>query len=100
MKRGWEVTLKDNTILSEDIVEWKKVPKAEIKMLSLLYDGRRWDLLDREAYFIRNSASMVPGVQESFQVEKRAIGYYEGNTKVLYVINEHTGKFDLVVEGG
>jgi len=98
MQRGWEVELKDGTVLNEDSCKWKDVPKIKIKRLSLYYDGRHWDLQDKEAYFIRNSASMVPGIQESYQVEKRSIGYYEGANKVIYEVNELTGEMRIKVE--
>ena len=98
MTRGWVVELDDGQILSEENTEWKKVPKIKIKKLSLLFDGRRWDLSDKQAYFIRNSASMVPGIQESFQIEKRTIGYYEGAEKVSYTVNELTGEFKMSID--
>jgi hypothetical protein len=98
LRRGWIVELDDGKILSEEDVEWREVPKIRIKKLSLLFDGRRWDLFDKQAYFIRNSASVVPGVQESFQIEKRTIGYYEGAEKVSYTINEMTGEFKITID--
>jgi hypothetical protein len=101
MQRGWQVELNDGTILNEDNTEWRNVPKIKIKILSLLYDGRRWDLSDKQAYFIRNKASMVPGVSESFRVERRCIGYYDGAKKIHYVVDEATGKFEMeVIDNG
>lgn len=97
MTRGWQVELFDGSILKEDTTNWKDVPKIKIKTLSLLYDGRRWDLEGKQAYFIRNKASMVPGVLESFRVEQRVIGYYNGAEKVHYVIEEDTGNFSMCV---
>ena len=98
MLRGWQVELKDGTVLSENNTKWKDVPKIKINKLSLLFDGRRWDLTDKQAYFIKNKASMVPGIKESFQIEKRCIGYYEGAQKVHYIVEESTGKFHMEVE--
>ena len=98
MRRGWEVELKDGTVINEDQMPWKKVPKINIIRLSLLYDGRRWDLHNKQAYFIRTQASMVPGVQASFTVEKRTIGYYEGAVKIHYTVCDHTGQFNMKVE--
>lgn len=95
--RYWEVELKDGTIMREGIVEWKEVPKKAIVRLSLFYDGRRWDLTGKEAYFIKNRASMVPGIKESFRMERRTIGFYEGAKKICYHVDEHTGKFDMEV---
>ena len=98
MTRGWEVELYNGDIYQEDSYEWREVPKIQIKRLTLFFDGRRWDLQDKQAYFIRNTASVVPGVQESYQVEKRCIGYYEGADKVCYIINEFTGELQIKVE--
>lgn len=97
MDRGWEVELNDGSILKEKNCEWKDVPKINIKRLTLHFDGRRWDLAGKQAYFIKNSASMVPGVQESFRIEKRCIGYYEGAEKVFYEVDEITGAFKMYV---
>ena len=98
MTRGWEVELLDGTLMNENGYEWREIPKKKIKRLTLYFDGRRWDLTGKQAYFIRNSASCVPGIQESFQVEKRCIGYYEGADKVCYIVDEWTGEFKMKVE--
>ncbi len=98
MQRGWEVLLYDGSRMTEDTHEWREVPKIQIKQLSLLFDTRRWDLTGKAAYFIRNTASVVPGSQESFRIERRCIGYYEGATKVFYAVDENTGEFKMFVE--
>lgn len=97
MRRGWEVQYKDGTIVNETQLPWRKVVKRNIHRLSLFFDGRRWDLIGKEAYFVENSASIVPGIQESFQIEKRKIGFYEGATKVYYIVDEFTGAFKMEV---
>jgi len=97
MKRGWSVELKDGTILCEDEIDWKKVPKKAIVRLTLHYDGRRWDLSGKAAYGIKTRCSMIPGIKESFQIERRTIFYYEGATKVCYHVDEATGRFNLEV---
>lgn len=98
MTRGWIVTLEDGSIMQESDFDWREVPKGKIKQLSMLFDGRRWDISNKDAYFVRTSASVVPGCQQSFQVEKRSIGYYEGKEKISYVINEFTGDCRIVVD--
>ena len=97
MERGWEVELNDGTIYKEANCSWREIPKLQIKRLSLLFDGRRWDLTNKEAYFIRNSASVSPGGND-VRTEKRCIGYYEGKDKVHYIINEHTGEMKIKIE--
>lgn len=96
---GWEVELNNGDVLKEGKVEWRNVPKKDIIRLSLFhFSGRRWDLFDKEAYFVRNTASMVPGIQESTRIEKRCIGYYEGNKKVHYMVDEPTGVLEILIE--
>jgi len=97
MQRGWEVELFNKVILKEGELDWKKVPKNQIARLSLFYDQRRWDLTGKEAYFVKYRASMVPGIQASFRIERRTIGYYEGANKVCYHVEEGSGKFSMEV---
>lgn len=97
MQRGWEVELFNNVILQEGELDWKKVPKNQIARLSLFYDGRRWDLTAKEAYFVKYRASVVPGIQNSFRIERRTIGYYEGAKKICYHVEEGSGKFSMEV---
>lgn len=97
MNRGWEVELKDGTIMQEGAIDWKQVPKKAIIRLTMYYDGRRWDLTDKEAYFVKYRASIVPGITESFRLERRTIGFYEGSNKVCYHVDEVTGRFNLEV---
>ena len=100
MRRGWEVLLNNGEVMNEEFYTWRDVPNNDIKCLSLLFDGRRWDISGKQAYFIKNRASMVPGIKESFQVERRCVGYYEGATKVYYIVDEFTGKFVIKVDDG
>jgi len=97
MRRGWEVELSNGVILRESDLDWKKVPKNQIVRLSLLYDGRIWNLSGKEAYFVKYRASVVPGIAESFRVERRTIGFYEGAKKICYHVEESTGKFSMEV---
>lgn len=96
--RGWIVKLKDGTQIFEGQKEWREVPKKDIESLSLVYDGRRWDLSDKQAYFVTTRASMVPGFAESFQVDTRTVGFYEGATKVHYTVDEFSGAFAIKVQ--
>jgi len=97
MNRYWEVQLKDGTVLREGKTEWKEVPKRDIIRLTLFFDQRRWDLTGKEAYFVKYRASVVPGIQDSFRIERRTIGWYEGAKKVCYHVEESTGKFSMEV---
>ena len=97
MYRGWEVLLNNGEILREDTTEWREVPKGKIKKLSLIHDAKRWDIENKEAYFIKNRASVVPGINSSFRIEKRYVGWYEGKDKIAYVVDEHTGDCQLKI---
>lgn len=97
MQRYWEVELKDGTIIREGQMEWREVPKKAIIRLSLFFDGRSWHLTNKEAYFVKYRASMIPGIQESFRLERRTIGFYEGRSKVCYHVDETTGRFYMEV---
>lgn len=97
-RRGWEVQLKDGIVLNENQTTWKEIPKNQITRLTLHYDGRRWDLEDKQAYFVQNRASVVPGFSESFQIEQRTVGFYEGATKIYYTVDEFTGRFNMRAE--
>lgn len=98
IRRGWEVEYSDGTIINENQMDWKKIPKVGIVRATLHYDGRRWDVHNKVAYVQKKRASMIPGVQESFVIESRSIGYYEGNKKIWYTVNEFTGQMNMEVK--
>ena len=101
MRRGWCVEYNNGTVINEDQMEWKKLPKINMIRLTLHYDGREWSIHDKVAYLQKKQASMVPGVNESFQIESRSIGYYDiidgKNCKVWYTVEEDTGKMIMEV---
>lgn len=97
MKRGWEAELTNGAIIREGELDWKKVPKNQISRLSLFYDNRSWHLTGKEAYFVKYRASVVPGIGDSFRLERRTIGFYEGSKKICYHVEESTGRFTMEV---
>jgi len=96
--RGWEIEYVDGTTVNEEQEEWTKVPKQNIVRLTLHYDGRRWDINDKIVYFQKKTASVVPSIPDSFRIEARSIGYYEGTNKILYTVDEHTGRMQMEVK--
>jgi hypothetical protein len=96
--RGWEVIYQDGTKINEDQAEWKEIPKVGIKSVILHYDGRSWPLDNKLVYFQKKRASMIPNIPGSFRVESRTIGYYEDYNKIMYTVDEHTGKMTMTVE--
>ena len=95
--RGWEIEYNDGTIINEDQMNWTKVPKANIKRLILHYDGRMWVIENKPEYFQKKKASVVSGIPDSFRVESRTIGYYDGYNKVAYTVDEFTGRMKMEV---
>lgn len=98
MRRYWEVEYSDGTIINEDQQDWKKIPKIDMVRLTLHYDGRRWDLHNKVAYLQKKRGSIIPNIPGSFCIESRSIGYYEGNQKIWFTVNEATGQMKLEVE--
>jgi hypothetical protein len=102
MIRGWEIEYADGTVVDEDQMDWKKAPKLNIVRVTLRYDGREWNITGKSVYVQKKRASMVPGIQDSFQVESRSIGYYDTvdgkDVKVWYTVTEETGKMNITVE--
>jgi len=97
--RGWEIEYEDGSTIDEDSADWKTVSKNNIVRLTLRFDGRQWDLSGKQNYVQKKNGSAVPGVQDSFRIESRSIGYYENNTKVMYTVNENTGKMKMEIRG-
>jgi hypothetical protein len=98
--RGWETELESGKIIREGECDWKSIPIKEIIRLSLLFDGRRWDLKGKRNYFQkkRGSAPLFTFNMYDFTVESRTIGYYdEKGQKVCYTVDEHTGNFKLEI---
>jgi len=98
IRRGWEVEYENGSIINENQMEWRKLPKTDMVRVTLHFDGRRWDIHNKIAYIQKKKASVVPGVPDSFRVESRSIGYYEGNKKVWYTVDEFTGQMRMEVK--
>jgi len=96
--RGWEVEYGDGSTINEDQADWKNISKNNIVRLTLHFDGRQWDLYGKQNYIQKKNGSAIPGVRDSFRIESRSIGYYDTNTKVMYTVNENTGKMKMEVK--
>lgn len=96
--RGWEAAYEDGTVITEDQAEWKEIPKVGIKRLSLHFDGKQWDLVGKQVYFQKKRASVIPNIPGSFRVESRTIGFYEDYHKVMYTVDENTGRMTMEVK--
>lgn len=100
IRRGWEVEYTDGTTINEDQADWKDIPKQNMIRLTLYYDGRQWDLCNREVYFQKKRAyiDVMGGVMGDHVIYSRSIGYYDGNNKILYTVNEATGRMQMEVK--
>ena len=96
--RGWEAEYHDGTVVNEEQADWKEIPKVGIKRLTLHHDGKRWDLENKVVYFQKKRASVIPSIPNSFRIESRTIGYYEDTNKILYTVDENTGRMKMEVK--
>lgn len=106
MPKGWIVQYEDGRIITEykdgKQIDWRTVPKVKIKTLSLKWHNRFWTLHGKEVYLQKKRGWIVPvaGVEMQPNIEYRFIGYWEGNNKVYYRVDERTGQMSMVVEDG
>lgn len=102
LSKGWFVVYKDGTVSTEDEVTWNKVHKDEIKIMGLKWHDKFWTIPDKSPYippFKRGCSTFASSgavIQEVACIE-RGIGYYEGASKVIYRVNEFTGKMRMEV---
>jgi hypothetical protein len=97
LSRGWFVVYKDNTVQTEDEVTWNKVRKGDIKMVGLKWFDKFWTIPNKTAYVPPFKRGTVSDVFPDIQCLERCIGYYEGKDKVIYRVNEFTGKMYMQV---
>ena len=105
MPKGWVVSYEDGTIITEydrdgKECNWRKIPKVGIKSVSIKWYGKHWTIHGKQHYFQKKRGWVnpaIPGAQEA-NVETRCIGYWEGNDKIMYVVDEITGDMKIVVE--
>lgn len=105
MSKGWVVHYEDGTILTEyDFVgnstDWREVPKKGIKSLSLKWYGKHWSIYGKDIYLQKKRGWVIPvfGLEQEVSVQSRSIGYWEGNNKIFYQVDEQTGQMKMVVE--
>ena len=97
-RRYWELEYSDGRIITENQMEWGDAPKINIVRLTLHYDGRCWNINNKPAYVQKKRGSVAPGGGD-FIVLSRSIGFYEGNKKIFYTVDEFTGQMKIEVKG-
>ena len=77
MEKGFLVEYEDGKVITEEQMEWNKVPKAKIKKLVMKWHNKSWEVPGPHCFqFKRASAPMYgPSVHK---LEARVIGYFEG----------------------
>lgn len=102
--KGWFVVYKDGTLVTENQCDWNKVKKPEIHILGLKWGEKYWSIKGKSAYiqFKRGSVPFRPAAisndpNSDYRCEARYIGYYEGAKKVLYRVDELSGRMTLEV---
>jgi hypothetical protein len=101
LSKGWFVVNKDSFVITENEIEWSQIKKTEIKTLGLKWHDKIWTITDKAPYvqFKRGSVSFSPaGFDNEVQCTERCIGYYEGSSKVIYRVDEFTGRMRMCVE--
>lgn len=102
LSKGWFVVCNDESLIIEGEMDWLKVKKGEIKILGLKWHDKFWTISGKTAYIQlkRGSAgfSASGDMDSSITCEERCIGYYEGELKVIYRVNERTGKMTPTVK--
>jgi len=104
LSKGWVVVYLDGTVVVEGDVPWSQVVKRKVASLHLKWYDRFWDIIGKDSYvcFQRKSVPFNPGGgSSSASIEERCIGFYdEAGRKVIYAVNEHTGRMSLRVKEG
>lgn len=105
MQKGWVVQYEDGRILTEYdrdgvCLNWRTVPKVGIKSLSLKWYNKHWTLYGKSIYLQKKRGWVVPvaGVDQEANIQYRYIGYWEGNNRVFYQVDESTGQMKMLVE--
>ncbi len=104
MPRGWVVQYKDDSVVCENEMPWNKVPnKKEIKRVILKWEDRIWSLDNKDHYTVPKTRGYmdVNSIGTGSQgIDSRTIGYYdvEAKCKVLYRVDEGTGRMDVETE--
>jgi hypothetical protein len=100
--RGWFVFYENGTMITEDEDEWSHIKKSNIKVLGLKWQEKMWTISGKTSYiqFKRGSVGFsISGCGGDISCEERCIGFYDGNKKVIYRVNDRTGRMTPEVRG-
>lgn len=96
LAKGWFIIYKDKTMVTENDTNWTDVDKGRILILGLKWFDKFWTINGKTAYvqFKRGSVPISPSgvcTEADIRCEERCIGYYEGNKKIIFRVNDRTG---------
>lgn len=102
---GWIVEYTDGTTVYEGELSWNKVVKRNIAALHLKWHDRMWSVKGKENYvqFKRGFVTLSPNGNFSgdSMLSERCIGFYdEKGRKIIYKVNNQTGKMTIEVRDG
>jgi hypothetical protein len=105
MSKGWIIHYNDGRTITEydkdgNQTEWRLAPKKDIKSLSLKWFNKHWSIYGKQDYLQKKKGWITPihGLEQEPNIQFRYIGYWEGNNKVFYRVDEATGDMKMVVE--
>lgn len=97
MDKGFIVEYKDGRVITEDELEWQKVPKCDIAWLKLKWYNKMWKVPGPNCFQFKRGSIPLYGAGSDVRVDYRVIGYFEGKDKILYLIDENTGQMTIKV---
>jgi len=104
LPKGWIAIYDNGDVVVEGDLPWSKVVKRRIASLHIKWYDRFWDLIGKDSYvcFQRKSVPFNPaGGAGTVSIEERCIGFYdEAGRKIIYAVNEHTGRMSIRVKEG
>lgn len=102
LSKGWIAYMKTGEVIVEGDIPWNKVVKRNIQSLSLKWHDKYWTVHNKESYICFNRKCASLSQQGSYvELVARCIGYYDTDgSKVIYQVDENTGKMELTVREG
>ena len=105
MPRGWIIHYKNGQILTEydrdgTQRDWRKAAKVGIRSISLKWFTKHWTITGKGIYLQKKRGWIIPvaGLDQAPNIQYRYIGYWEGNDKIYYRVDELTGQMKMVIE--
>lgn len=96
MSKGWIAEFEDGSVICEDDMSWREVPKKKnIRRMVLKWEDRIWSMDNKKHYTVPTTRGYMDvnlgGCSQG--IDSRTIGYYsiENKEKVILRVNETSG---------